>query len=172
MLASEFWRWRGRPNARCSHCVQRRRLTGPAAGITNGALTVALNQGSDDDAGLGNHQHPVGDVGSSAQRVNGAQFRRSHPGVGIALTAVDVMRHAQLFKQPPQALRAAAVEVAQCDHGEPIQCGDGRRNGRHRRKVTIGMTTCKKASGLESNSDSFKRPKPPQCGPALPLCCI
>src|SRR5690606_14693211 len=66
--------------------------------------------------GFRDHLVTIGNHWRLAERMHLAQLGRRQHGFCVALVMTDLVRHAQLFKQPEHALRARIVQVVNSNH--------------------------------------------------------
>jgi hypothetical protein len=93
------------------------RVLGRGAGGRETAIAEAFDDGLDDGAGLREVLAVELDHGRLAERMHGAERRGREHGLLVARVPYDLVRHAQLLKQPQHPLRPGVVEMVDTNHG-------------------------------------------------------
>ena len=93
--------------------------------LSGGLRTVALGQVFQNGTRLGYDQLPIGQPRRLAQRMDFFQLWRGQTGGQVALVAAQCVRHAQLFQEPQNTMRARSLKVVQGQHGGEGEGGKG-----------------------------------------------
>ena len=122
-----------------------------ASQLGAGQMAVGLHQVFDDGCRLGHHFAVIADHRRLAQRVHGFELCRGQTGQRIARVDFQLIRHAQLFEQPENALRARRLQVMDDKHDDIL--GDFAMH-RHGQRTASIRTVARRSKSIRHGAHS------------------